>query len=124
MLGLGARHGGIVKLSVVRCVTVFACFTYFTPSLVSAVPFITPFTHNRDLVNPTTHYCPIQGPARYLLCGLVAEAGRRYTYIVCTYLLRALASEKVTGDPPRGPEARRRQHKKCHVLVLRLPLLV
>ena len=28
VLGLGARHGGIVKLSVVRCVTVFACFTY------------------------------------------------------------------------------------------------
>jgi hypothetical protein len=27
VLGLGARHGGIVKLSVVRCVTVFACFT-------------------------------------------------------------------------------------------------
>ena len=24
VLGLGARHGGIVKLSVVRCVTVFA----------------------------------------------------------------------------------------------------
>ena len=31
--GLGARHGGIVKLSVVRCVTVFACFTSFLPSL-------------------------------------------------------------------------------------------
>ena len=28
VLGLGARHGGIVKRSVVRCVTVFACFTY------------------------------------------------------------------------------------------------
>jgi hypothetical protein len=28
VLGLGARHGGIVKLSGVRCVTVFACFTY------------------------------------------------------------------------------------------------
>ena len=28
VLGLGARHGGIVKLSVVKCVTVFACFTY------------------------------------------------------------------------------------------------
>ena len=28
VLGLGARHGGIVKLSVVRCVTVFAYFTY------------------------------------------------------------------------------------------------
>jgi hypothetical protein len=30
VLGLGARHRGIVKLleDVVRCVTVFACFTY------------------------------------------------------------------------------------------------
>ena len=28
VLGLGARHGGIVKLSVVRCVTAFTCFTY------------------------------------------------------------------------------------------------
>ena len=32
VLGLGARHGGIVKLSVVRCVTVFACFTYLLDS--------------------------------------------------------------------------------------------
>ena len=33
VLGLGARHGGIVKLSVVRCVTVFASFTYLLTSV-------------------------------------------------------------------------------------------
>ena len=41
VLGLGARHGGIVKLLVVRCVTVFACFTYYLllPAYTSDVTF-------------------------------------------------------------------------------------
>ena len=38
VLGLGARHGGIVKLSVVRCVTVFACFTYLLTYLLLSSP--------------------------------------------------------------------------------------
>ena len=57
VLGLGPRHGGIVKLSVVRCVTVFACFTLLFPFF--KIRFKQP-SHTRG----STHTRPIAATMR------------------------------------------------------------
>ena len=44
VLGLGARHGGIVKLSVVRCVTVLYLLTYLSRGVLERIRI------NRDMM--------------------------------------------------------------------------